>query len=124
VRPWPGWLVFLLFVPLQVYFAILLYEAWGFWASFGFLVALGIVGNRAARTPWLQSLLFPRYASRREAQRHVFQGILFLGAAVVFVLHYSFARTYGPAYGWLGVEQGVPLLGAMALTTLVKAAVR
>lgn len=124
VRPWPGWLVFLLFVPLQIFFAILLFQAWGFWATFGFLVALGIIGNRAARTPWLQGMLFPGYANRREARRHIFQGILFLGAGVVFVLHYSFGRTYGPVHDWLGVEQGIPLLGAMALTTLVKSAVR
>ena len=124
MRPWPGWLVFLLFVPLQIYFAILLFQAWGFWATVGFLLVLGFIGNRAARVPWLQSLLFPNHAYRRERRRHVFQGILFLAAAVVFVLHFSLGRTYGPTYGWFGVEQGVPLLGAMALTTLVKSAVR
>lgn len=124
MRPWPGWLVFLLFVPLQIYFAILLYQAWGFWATVGFLLVLGIVGNRAARVPWLHGVLFPGHAMRREGRRHVFQGILFLGAALVFVLHFSMQRTYGPVHGWFGVEQGIPLLGAMALATLVKSAVR
>ena len=124
MRPWPGWLVFLLFVPLQIYFAILLYQAWGFWAALGFLLVLGILGNRAARVPWLHTLVFPGYARKRERRRHVFQGILFLGAAVVFVLHFSLGRTYGPTYPWFDIAQGVPLLGAMALTTLVKASVR
>ena len=124
MRPWPGWLVFLLFVPLQIYFAILLYQAWSFWATLGFLMVLGIVGNRAARAPWIMSMFMPNLAMRRESRRHFFQGVLFLGAAVVAVLHYSYGYTYGPTFDLLDLVKGIPLLGAMCLTTLVKAAVR
>lgn len=124
MRPWPGWLVFLLFVPLQVYFAILLFREWGFWASLGFLLVLGFVGNRAARAPWLTSLLFPGHAWRHERRRHVFQGVLFLGAGALLVLHYAGVATYGPLVHWFGVERGIPLLAAMLGATLLKASVR
>lgn len=124
MRPWPGWLVFILFVPLQIYCAILLFRAWGFWATLGILVVLGFLGNRAARAPWLLGLMFPGHAMQRERQRHVFQGILLLGAGVLLVLHYGGYASYGPLVHWLGVEQGIPLLAVMMAATLVKAAVR
>lgn len=119
MRPWPAWLVFLLFVPLQIYFAIRLFGAWGFWPTAGTLLLLGIIGNRAARAPWLMSLMFPGWAWKRESRRHIFQGILFLGAAIIFLLR------YGPVLATLEPPVGdVPLLSVMAFTTLVKAAVR
>lgn len=124
MRPWPAWLVFLLFVPLQVYFAILLFQEWSWWATLLFLLALGIVTGRASRVPMLMALFMPNRAIRRERRRHVFQGILFLGAGVLLLLHYAGIASYGPLAHWFGVEAGIPLLGAMFGVALVKSAVR
>lgn len=124
MRPWPGWLVFILFVPLQIYLAYLLFQAWGFWASVGFLIVLGFIGNRAARAPWLMSFFAPNLAWKRERRRHVFQGILLLAGGALLTLHFYDLYTYGPLVHWFDVAKGIPLLGVMCLTTLVKAAVR
>lgn len=124
VRPWPGWLVFILFVPLQIYLAWLLLQAWGFWATLGFLLVLGFVGNRAARAPWLMSFFAPGLTWKRERRRHIFQGILFLAGAGLLVTHFYDLFTYGPLVHWFDVAKGIPLLGVMCLATLVKAAVR
>lgn len=124
VRPWPAWLVFILFVPLQVYLAILLFREWPWWGTALFLLGLGIVTSRASRVPILMAIFMPNRAFRRERRRHVYQGILFLGGAVLLLLHYAGLATYGPLAHWLGPERGVPLLGVMMLVSLVKSAVR
>ena len=82
----PGWLVFVIFVPLQIWIAIHLFQEWGFWWTLLFLLVLGMLGNRAARAAWLTVLLFPGRAYRHEGRRHVFQGILFLAAALAWFL--------------------------------------
>lgn len=124
MRPWPAWLVFILFVPLQIYLAWVLFTEWGFWASLGFLLVLGFVGNRASRAPMLMMLFAPHWAVKRERRRHVFQGILFLGAGVLLLLHYGGFWTYGPLLGWFDLQPGLPLLSVLMATTLVKSAVR
>ena len=113
----PGLLVFLLFFPLQVYLAIQLYEPWAWWLFLLTMGVIGFMGNRAARVPWIQQLLFPGHAAAREARRHVFQGILFLAGAILLYIH------FGPTHDWLGVNN-VSVLGVILLVTLVKSSVR
>jgi hypothetical protein len=113
----PGWLVFLVFFPLQVYLTIKLWQSdWAWWLILLTLLVLGFLGNRAARVPWMQQLFFPRMAAQREARRHVYQGILFLGAAVAFLFK------VGPLLHW--TAEGISLLAVMTLVTLLKASVR
>jgi len=114
----PGWLVFLVFFPLQVYLAVKLWESdWAWWLILLVLLVFGFMGNRAARVPWVQQLFFPRMAAQREARRHVYQGILFLAAAVAFL------TGFGPRLHWF-VPEGVSLLSVLALATLLKASLR
>lgn len=103
----PGWLVFLIFVPLQIYLIVKLYDAWGFWKTLGTVFLIGLVATRAGRARGLRALLFPGWAERWEQRRHVFQGLLFLGAAVTF-------------YFALGPQPWIPLLVA---ASAIKAAV-
>lgn len=112
----PGWLVFILFVPLQIWFFLNLFEHWRWWTVAFFLV-LGILGNRAARAPWLTSMLFPHRAVRHERRRHVFQGILFLGAALAWLL----PQAPGLALGASWPQPWVPLAFVL---TLLKSALR
>lgn len=113
----PGWLAFLIFFPLQVYLAVKLWQSdWAWWAILLVLLAFGILGNRASRVPWIQHLLFPHVAAQREARRHVYQGILFLLAALLFLF------PWGPLLHW--TAQGIPLLSVLALVTLLKASLR
>jgi hypothetical protein len=114
----PGWLAFLIFFPLQVYLAVKLWESdWAWWLILLALLVLALLGNRAARVPWIQQLLAPRMAAQREARRHVYQGILFLGAAVALLFG------LGPRLFWFA-PGGVSLVGVMALVTLLKASLR
>lgn len=103
----PAWLVFLLFVPLQIWIVINLYQEWGFWKVVGLILVIGIVTTRAGRARGLRAWLFPGYAEQWERRRHIFQGILFLGAALTF-------------YFTLGPQPWVPLLIA---ASAIKAAV-
>jgi len=114
----PGWLAFLIFFPLQVYLAVKLWLSdWAWWAILGALLLFAFLGNRAARVPWIQQLLFPAHAAQREARRHVYQGILFLVAAVLFLFY-----PWGPMLPW--TARGVPILGMISLVTLLKASLR
>lgn len=113
----PGWLVFVIFVPLQVWLFVQLFEHWRWWTPVFFL-ALGILGNRAARAPWLTQMLFPGRAHRHELRRHVFQGILFLAAAFTFLLP---RMSLAPAWALAWPQPWVPLA---FLVTLLKAALR
>ena len=114
----PGWLVFVIFVPLQIWIAIHLFQDWGFWWTFLFLLVLGMLGNRAARAAWLTVLLFPRRAFRHEGRRYVFQGILLVAAVVTWLLpRYATGIAWDDGWPqpWLPLAFGV---------TLVKAALR
>lgn len=118
----PGWLVFLVFVPLQVWFFLELRAQWGWWWTIGFFLVLGFLGARAARAPWLTTMFFPHQAVRHETRRHVFQGILFLLAALAWLAPQAIAR--GVAFpAWLG-HTPQPWLPLAFLITLLKAAVR
>lgn len=113
----PGWLVFVIFVPLQIWLFLKLFDHWRWWTVL-FMMALGFLGNRAARAAWLTQLLFPGRAFRHERRRHVFQGILFLAAALAWFLPQ-----------WTGAPPAVeawpqPWLPLAFLVTLLKAALR
>lgn len=113
----PGWLVFLIFVPIQIFLFWKLFGEWRYWTILFFLV-VGFFGNRAARVPWLTALLFPGRAYRHEVRRHVFQGILLLAAAITWLLPRSaVAPTW--SLGW--PQPWVPLV---FLVTLLKASLR
>lgn len=120
----PGLLVFIIFVPLQIWLFLELKDFWGYWWTLLMFLVVGILGNRAARAPWLTAMLFPHRAIRHETRRHVFQGILFLAAGLTFLL---------PKYntGWLPATQAAwvngwpqPWLPLLFLVTLLKAALR
>lgn len=113
----PGWLVFILFVPLQIWLFLNLFDQWRWWTVLFFL-ALGILGNRAARGPWLTAMLFPRRAVRHERRRHVFQGLLFLAAALAWLLPQN-AGLFAWAASW-----PQPWLPLAFLVTLLKSALR
>lgn len=104
----PGWLVFLLFVPLQIWLFLELKDAWGWWPTIGAFLVLGLLATRAARAPWLKSMLFPGWAAQRERRRPFWSGVLLVLAAVSWLL------PWGPQ----------PWLPAAAVTSLVKANVR
>ena len=113
----PGWLVFLIFVPIQIYLFFQLFQHWKWWTIL-FVMVLGFLGNRAARAPWITQLFFPGHAYRHELRRHVFQGILFLAAAVTwFVPRAAAAPTWALAWP----QPWVPLA---FLATLLKASLR
>lgn len=114
----PGWLAFLVFFPLQVYLVVKLWESdWAWWLILLLLLAFAYMGNRAARVPWVQQLFFPGMAAQREARRHIYQGALFLAAALAFVFG------FGPRLHWFAPE-GVSLVAVIALVTLLKASLR
>lgn len=104
----PAWLVFLLFVPLQIWLFFQIKDFWGLWPTVGFVFVIGIVATRATRAMGLRAMLFPGWAHRWEQRRHLFQGLLFLGALL------SFAFTWGPQ----------PWVGAFVGVSAIKAAVR
>lgn len=103
----PGWLVFLVFVPLQIFLFVKLVGAWGFWWSLVSVFLVGILATRAARAPLFRSMLFPAWADRWESRRHLFQGILLLAAAVAYL------AAWGPQ----------PWLPLVLVVSLVKSAV-
>lgn len=112
----PGWLVFVIFVPLQIWIFLNLFEQWRWW-TIAFFLALGILGNRAARAPWITSMLFPMRAVRHERRRHVFQGLLFLAAALGWLLPQA---AFLPA----AAPWPHPWLALAFLVTLLKSALR
>jgi hypothetical protein len=118
----PGWLVFIVFVPLQIWLFLHLKDAWGWWWTIASFMALGLMGARAARAPWLTSMLFPSHAMRHEMRRHVFQGILFLLAALTWLAPQAVAAGVAPSAWAAHVPQ--PWLPLALLVTLLKAAVR
>jgi len=101
----PAWLVFIVFVPLQIWLFLRLRDAWGFWPTVGAFTVIGLLAARAARAPWLQRVLFPHRAQTRERRRPVYSGILLLLAAVSFFL------PWGPQ-PWLPAAVGVSLVKA------------
>ena len=117
----PGWLVFVVFVPLQIWLFWKLFEHWRWWTVLFFML-LGFLGNRAARAAWLTELLFPGRARRHEARRHIFQGILFLAAALA-ALPWLLPQSLGFAPAWYDAlpQPWIPLA---FLVTLLKAALR
>jgi hypothetical protein len=119
----PGWLAFLVFFPLQLFLAIKLWGSYGFWATLGILVVVAIVATRAARVHWFKAYLFPNYAMRWEQRRHVFQGILFLGAAFAWSF-VALPQPWFPSglHEWLSA--GYPWLPLALVTSLVKATLR
>lgn len=119
----PGWLAFLIFVPLQIFLAIKLYGSYGFWATFGILIFIGILATRAARAQVLRALFFPHAAVRHENRRHIFQGILFLLAAVSYLLVATPQTWVGDGFhDWL--ERGHPWVPLALLVSLIKATLR
>ncbi len=84
MRRLPGWLIFILFVPLQVYLFLQTIEVWGFWKAAGVFLVLTIITTRATRPMGLRVLLFPMWAHRWQQRRHVYQGVLFLIAALTY----------------------------------------
>ena len=101
----PGWLVFVVFVPLQVWLFLELKSAWGWWPTIGAFLVIGLVAARAARAPWFQRLFFPYHAARRETRRPLYSGILLVLAAVSWFL------PFGPQ-PWLPAAVGVSLVKA------------
>lgn len=119
----PFWLAMLIFVPLQVYLAIKLYAAYGLWTALAVLVVIGILSARAARAPWFRAMLFPHWALQWERRRHLFQGILFLGAALAWLLVASeVPRVPLGLHDWLAT--GYPFLPLAGVVALVKATLR
>ena len=113
----PGWLAFLIFFPIQVYLAVKLWASdWAWWLIVLTLMVFGILGNRASRVPWIQHMLFPNVAAQREARRHVYQGILFLVAALLFLFPWGPRVT---VFSWVA-----PILALLSLVTLLKASLR
>ena len=104
----PGWLVFVIFVPLQIWLFLQLREAWGIWWTILLFLGLGILGARAARASWFKEVFFPRWADRWERRRHIFQGALLIVAGATWML------AWGPQ----------PWVPAASLATLAKAALR
>lgn len=104
----PGWLVFVVFAPLQVWLFLRLRAAWGLWPTVGAFLVIGLLAARASRAPWVQRLLFPGAAERRERRRPVYSGILLVAAAASWLL------AWGPQ----------PWLPAAAAVSLVKANVQ
>ena len=113
----PGWLAFVIFVPLQIWLFYHVFEHWRWWTIL-FFMALGFLGNRAARAAWLTEMIFPARAVRHEARRHIFQGILFLAAALAWFLPQS---AIAPAWMLALPQPWIPLA---FLVTLLKAALR
>lgn len=113
----PGWLVFLVFVPLQIWIFFQLFQDWRWW-TIPFFMLLGFLGNRAARAPWITQLFFPGHAYRHEVRRHVFQGILFLAAAITWFVPRS-VGLFPASAAW-----PQPWLPLAFLVTLLKAALR
>ena len=118
----PGWLVFVIFVPLQIWLFLHLFEHWRWWTVL-FMMALGFVGNRAARAAWLTELIFPARAQRHERRRHVFQGILFLAAALTWFLPQTAGLLSPRLDAWTSAWPQ-PWLPLAFLVTLLKAALR
>lgn len=120
----PGWLVFVIFVPLQVWLFLNLVDVWGFWWTLPFFLLLGVLGARAGTPPWLRAALFPQWAQRWEERRHLYQGILLLLAAGSWLLPQAPegvlpAGLEAWADGW-----PQPWLPLAYLVTLVKSALR
>ena len=119
----PFWLALLIFVPLQIYLAIKLYAAYGFWVALAVLIVVGVLAARAARAPWFRAMLFPHWAMRWESRRHLYQGILFLGAALAwFLVATAVPGVPQGLHDWLA--KGYPFLPLAMTVSLVKAALR
>lgn len=113
----PGWLFFLIFFPLQILLFYKLFQVWHWWTIL-FMLVLGFLGNRAARAAWLTQMIFPGRAYRHEVRRHIFQGILFLAAAITWLLPQS------PGLLPAAASWPQPWLPLAFLVTLIKAALR
>jgi hypothetical protein len=123
VRLVPAWLVALVLLPLQVWFAIELWKAYGFWQLLAIGIVLAFLGSRASAPHWLRALFAPGWAVRWQQRRHVYQGILFLVAAIAFLL-VAYPQPWVPAGLTAWLARGHPFLAASALVSLVKAALR
>lgn len=110
----PGWLAFIIFVPLQIWLFLELRAVWGIWWTLLVITVLGLIGSRAARAPWFRSLLFPGSALRWERRRFVFQIVL---AALALA---AFLARVGP--WWL--PDAHPWFAGYVTTTLAKAVLR
>lgn len=80
----PGWFVFIVFVPIQIWIFFRMKDAWGLWRTVGTFLLVGLLAARATRPMGLRAMLFPWWAERWEGRRHVYQGILLFAAAVTW----------------------------------------
>ena len=119
----PGWVAFLVFIPLQVWFAIMLFQSYGFWVALLTLFLVALVAARAARAPWIRALFFPEAAWRHEQRRHVYQGVLFLFAALAWLLAAN-PQAWMPTGVTAWLQRGLPWLPLAALVSLVKSTLR
>lgn len=119
----PGWLVFLVFVPLQVWIFLNLVDHWGFWWSLLFVLVVGMVATRAGRATGLRALLFPSFAQRWEERRHLYQGLLFLAAVATFTVLYGPGHIVGDPLS-PAQRAAAPWVGGFLAASAVKAAVR
>lgn len=101
----PAWLVFIVFVPIQIWLFLKLRAAWGLWPTIGSFLVIGFLAARAARAPWFQRVFFPNWAESRERRRPVYSGVLLVLAALSLLL------PWGPQ-PWLPAAVGVSLVKA------------
>lgn len=119
----PGWVVLLVFVPLQVFFAVKLFQSYGFWWALLVLATLSVVATRAAAPNWFRAMFFPQWAARHEMRRHAFQGILLLAAVGAFLLA-AHPQGWVPGAFTAWLQRGAPWLPLAIGTSLVKSALR
>lgn len=103
----PAWVLLFVFLPLQIFLFVKILGEWGFWRSAGAMLLLGLVATRAARARGLRAILFPQYAERWEQRRHIFQGILFVGAVVLWVAKFGPQPWLPLAVGLSAIKAGV-----------------
>lgn len=102
----PGWLVLLVFLPLDIWLFLRLRDAWGLWRAAGAFLVLGLLAARAARPRGLLAWLMPGRAERKHSERPVWLAALALAAVVAWFL------PFGPQ-PWLPLVAAT--LGAKAL---------
>lgn len=82
----PGWLVFVLFLPLQVWLFLKMRDAWGVWRTLLTVLVVAFVAANAARPRGLLAWLFPDRAARQNAARPLWVLVLAGLAVAVWFL--------------------------------------
>lgn len=82
----PWWLVFLVFLPLQIWLFLKLRDAWGIWRTVLAILVVGFVAANAARPRGLLAWIFPNRAARQNAARPVWVLVLAALAAASWFL--------------------------------------